>query len=300
MLYLVIEVLEKGKPAVRQGRKATGPKGSRITTYDCLGQPSCRKELMEEQKVKQAARWPWDIKENRFTPLTQVSQALASVLDTHAALEKILEAALALLKARRGFIMLVDPQTEMLSIKFAKGMPAFVMQEVSLKIGEGISGFVAQKGRPLLVDDLQTYRGFRKTPASRYESEAFFSIPIVSAPLNIFGKTLGVLNISDTQNGGSFTTEDLALLSVLAAETAMVFFCQQYTEEKRSSTAAAMAPLNGVITGIQSALTSISGHAQYLMLHIPQECKAAEVLKKIVDQTDQVFLSLKQLQKGIK
>jgi signal transduction protein with GAF and PtsI domain len=254
---------------------------------------------MGEQKVKQATRWPWDIKENRFTSLTQISQTLASVLNTHAALEKILEATLVLLKARRGFIMLVDPQTEMLSIKFGKGMPPFVMQEVSLKIGEGISGFVAQKGRPLLVDDLQTYRGFRKTPASRYESEAFFSIPIISVPLNIFGKTLGVLNISDTQNGGSFTTEDLALLSVLATEAAMVFFCQQYTEEKRSSTAAVMAPLNGAITEIQSALTAISGHAQYLMLHIPQECKAAEVLKKIVDQTNQAFSSLKQLQKGI-
>jgi len=262
---------------------------------------------MGEQKVKQnqgaeptsparpATRWPWDVKENRLTPLTQVSQILASASNTHAALEKILEAALALLKARRGFIMLVDPQTEMLSIKFAKGMPASVMQEVSLKIGEGISGFVAQKGRPLLVDNLQTYRGFRKTPASRYESEAFFSIPIVSAPLNIFGRTLGVLNISDTQNGGSFTTEELALLSVLATEAAMVL-----------STAVPAAPsssnqsLGGIVAGIQSSLTAVSGHAQYLMLHIPQECKAAEVLKKIIDQTDQAFSSLKQLQKGIK
>jgi hypothetical protein len=59
-----------------------------------------------------------------------------------------------------------------------------------------------------------------------------------------------------------------------------------------------MAPLNGEIAGIQSALTAISGHAQYLMLHIPQECKAAEVLKKIIDQTDQAFSSLKQLQIG--
>lgn len=255
---------------------------------------------MGEQNVKQVTRWPWDVKENRLTPLTQVSQTLASASNTHVALEKILEAALALLKARRGFIMLADPQTEMLSIKFAKGMPASVMQDVSLKMGEGISGFVAQKGRPLLVDNLQTYRGFRKTPASRYESEAFFSIPIVSAPLNIFGKTLGVLNISDTQNEGSFTTEELALLSVLATEAAVVLFCQQYTEGSRSSTGEAMVPLNGVITGIQSALTAISGHAQYLMLHIPQECRAAEVLKKIVDQADQAFSSLKQLRKGIK
>ena len=262
---------------------------------------------MGEQKVKQdqgveltsparpIARWPWDVKENRLTPLIQVSQTLASASNSNAALEKILEAALTLLKARRVFIMLMDPSREILSIKFAKGMPDSIIQQVSLKIGEGISGFVAQKGRPLLVDDLQTYRGFRKTPASRYESEAFFSIPIVSAPLNIFGKTLGVLNVSDTQNGGSFTTEELALLSILATGAAMVL--------SLAGTATPSSPnqsLGGIVAGIQSCLTAISGRAQYLMLHIPKECKAAEVLKKIIAETDQAFPLLKQVQKGMK
>lgn len=240
--------------------------------------------------VHPPTKWPWELKENRLSSLTQVTQYLATDIQRDAALEKVIEAALSLLKARRGFIMLIDPKDSSMTIQCSKGMPPSVTSQVSLKAGEGISGFVAQKGRPLLVDNLQTYRGFRKTPASRYESEAFFSIPIVSAPLNIFGQTLGVMNISDTQNGGSFTTEELALLSVLASEAAMIVACWQAASGKQEK------PISNV-ADLQSALTAISGHAQYLMLNIPKECKAAEVLKKIVQETNRAFSVLKTWQK---
>lgn len=254
------------------------------------------KERQAEQKTvtpqgRPLSRWPWDVKENRFSALVHVSQSLAVASEKDVALERILEATLALLKARRGSILLMDPQTSNLTVKVSKGMPPSVSAQISLKLGEGISGFVAEKGRPLLVQDIQTYRSFRKTPASRYESEAFFSIPVVSAPLNIGGQTVGVMNISDTQYGTSFTTEDLALLSVLAAEAALVTLYWKAEEGACFREAAAQ---------IQMALTSINGHAQYLVLQIPQECKSAEVLKKIIRQSQEAMAALKQMQKEVK
>ena len=274
---------------------------------------------MGEQKIKQnqqqveqkpslvrpIGRWPWEVRENRLAGLTQVSQFLAGTLDRDTALEKILEATVALLKARRGFILLMDSKTQKLSIKVAKGMPASVIPQVSLKLGEGISGFVAEKGRPFLVDDLRTYHKFRKTPASRYESEAFFSVPIISAPLITFGKTLGVMNVSDTQDGEAFTTEELALLSVLAVQAGMVLAYWQLVEGKKlapESVAAAGEGSNLSIrfNELQNPLNAIVGHVEYLLLRLPQECKAAEVLRKIIDQTSQVTSGIKGLQKMIK
>ncbi|MBI1977112.1 MAG: GAF domain-containing protein [Candidatus Omnitrophica bacterium] len=257
-----------------------------------MGEQKTKQHQPEQRTVTQGrppTRWPWDVKENRFSALTRVNQSLAVASERDSALERILEATLALLRARRGSILLVDPQMKNLTVKISKGMPPSVSAQISLKLGEGISGFVAEKGRPLLVQDIQTYRSFRKTPASRYESESFFSIPIVSAPLNIWGQTIGVMNISDTQYGASFTTEDLALLSVLATEAALVaLYWKPETGERLLHEAAAQ---------IQMALTSINGHAQYLALQIPQECKSAEVLKKIIQQSQDAMTVLKQLQK---
>lgn len=257
--------------------------------------------------VHSILKWPWDVKENKLASLTQVSQLLASADEKNGntiLLEKILEAALSLLKARRGFILLKDPETELLSIKVAKGMPPSVIPQVSLRIGEGVSGFVVQKGMPILIDDLRTYRGFRKTPASRYESEAFFRVPIISAPLNVFGRTLGVLNISDAMQGGSFTTEDLALLSVLATESSFVLAYWQLLEREKQIVSSAFPERAGLINRlfneIQNPMTTIQGHAQYLLMSLPQECKAAEVLKTIMNQASHAVSAVKKLCQMIK
>ncbi len=218
-------------------------------------------------------------------------------------LQQILESALQSLKAIRGSVMLIDSRTQTLRIKVSKGISSKIIQKTSLKLGEGIAGFVAMEGKPLLIQNIATFRLFQKNSGSRCESKSFVNVPIISVPLNVFGKVFGVINVSDTRTGASFTTEDVGLLSVLAVEAALVIAYSQIIGKMdglENDQGAKMGQLaSGVADGIQNSLAVISGQAQYLLLHIPRECRSAEILKKIVNQTEKATQMTKKIRRCI-
>jgi putative methionine-R-sulfoxide reductase with GAF domain len=85
------------------------------------------------------------------------------------------------------------------------------LENSSLESGEGIAGWVAQHGVPLLV------RFVGQEP--RYvevmkEVESELAVPLISE-----NKVLGVLNV-DSRNRAAFTEDDLKLLVIYAGHTA--------------------------------------------------------------------------------
>jgi PAS domain S-box-containing protein len=78
------------------------------------------------------------------------------------------------------------------------------------KIGEGITGFVAQTGEPLLIMDLEDHR--------LRNSRRYRNGPCISAPLMRDGHMIGVVNVTNKLSHADFSREDLRFLSVLAKE----------------------------------------------------------------------------------
>jgi signal transduction histidine kinase len=146
--------------------------------------------------------------------LLQATSRLAATADTpRAAMEEILRLAIEHFGASSGTIGLLSPDTGKLEIEVHQGMPSDI-DEVVLRPGQGITGWVAFHGRPQLVPDVRADP--RYIPV-RQAVRAEITAPLVSAS----GQVMGVINLdSDTVRG--FTPAHLAGLVTLAEESTAV------------------------------------------------------------------------------
>ncbi len=128
------------------------------------------------------------------------------------ALRAILDELAGLFGATSGSIGLLNPDTGRLEIDILHG-PSPTGGDVALRLGQGITGWVAFHGRPQLVPDVAgDPRYIALRPGVRCE---------MAAPMEARGQIIGVVNL-DSDRVGGFTPADLALFVRLTAEATTV------------------------------------------------------------------------------
>jgi diguanylate cyclase (GGDEF)-like protein len=144
--------------------------------------------------------------------LNTATERIVPVKEPDMLYEAILDTSVHLAAAEKGSLMLADNGEPFLTIKAAKGIQKRLMGEIKVRAGEGIAGWVFREGIPLIIDDIEKHeQGFsEKRPKYRTGS-------LISIPLKIGEKTIGVLNISDKITGEVFSEEDMVLLRSFAS-----------------------------------------------------------------------------------
>ncbi|CAM2902061.1 GAF domain-containing protein [Rariglobus hedericola] len=145
--------------------------------------------------------------------LYRISSLAGRIDDPHVALKTILAVCIETLGASSGSVSLLNPDTGKLEIDVHQGLFK-TTDEVSLRLGQGITGWVAFHGRPQLVTDV--------TADSRYisirkEVRSEMAAPMVEAG----GQIIGVINVDSDRLGG-FNDTDLAFLIRLCEEATAV------------------------------------------------------------------------------
>ena len=159
------------------------------------------------------------VKLGELTTLFEISKTININTDIESLLSRILDSALEITKAKRGSILLLDENTGELTVRAARGLSEEVINNTRIPLGEGIAGRVVKEGKPLLVSGAKQVPGLRDS--SRYETNSFLSIPLVSKYLNSQENILGVINVTDKIPQENFTEREQALLSVLAGQAAV-------------------------------------------------------------------------------
>src|SRR3989440_5094068 len=93
----------------------------------------------------------------RLNLLYQVSNVIHSTLEPQEALRLILNEGIRLTQASSGSAVLINPTNGFLEIQAAQGLPPHALQ-LRLRLGEGITGWVARTGKPARVGDVQKDR----------------------------------------------------------------------------------------------------------------------------------------------
>ncbi|MBI5345413.1 MAG: diguanylate cyclase [Deltaproteobacteria bacterium] len=141
-----------------------------------------------------------------FHALEQVYKSIAPILNREDLYEAILMRSTELVGAERGSLMILDNDSNVLSVKAAKGIDRSLVGSVKIRMGEGISGGAAARGRPVMVKDIEAeVPAYKKSP--RYKTKSCISIP-----LKLEDRVIGVINISDKISGEVFSEEDLMLM----------------------------------------------------------------------------------------
>jgi len=129
-----------------------------------------------------------------------------------------MEAATQLMKAEVGSLLLVDEEERQLYFEVALGDREKEIKTISLNFGEGIAGWVAQHGKPLIVNAPGKDRRFFKGVDERTE---FKTRNIICVPVKVKKKIIGVLEAINKKGKKGFDKEDLSLLTSLADQVAI-------------------------------------------------------------------------------
>jgi GAF domain-containing protein len=145
-----------------------------------------------------------DKKARKLTAIFEISKALNEETEPSVLLQLIVDRAAELMGAPSGSIIRVDRTTGMLHIEAERGLGPSVKSAMRLRIGEGITGWVAREGQPLLVPDV------RRDP--RYVEANPTVMSEMAVPVKWGAEVVGVINLDHYQVAG-FTEEDLEMLT---------------------------------------------------------------------------------------
>jgi signal transduction histidine kinase len=142
--------------------------------------------------------------------------ALASLAvtapDAVSAQPEVLAAIMRAFPADSGSLSLLSPENASLEICAQRGLPAET-GEFSLRPGQGITGWVALHGKPLLVADV--------SHEPRYIAARRGVCCEMAAPILVDGQVVGVVNL-DADRPGAFNSTDLDRLASYAQEAGAV------------------------------------------------------------------------------
>lgn len=193
----------------------------------------------------------------RLELLNQVTQVIHSTLEPREALVLILREAVRVMRATSGSVVLVNPTTGFLEIEVSIGLPERASR-LRLRVGEGITGWVAQTGQPARVGDV--------TQDARYIMVRRHARSELAVPLEVNGEVRGVLNV-DSDRLHAFTAEDEELLRNLARPAARVIHHTWLYEQIRHK-----ARLLEALVRVGQTINSTQGMDEALIAITRQAC----------------------------
>lgn len=144
--------------------------------------------------------------------LRKIVEITNSELDLNVVLEEIVSIVTMITNADSVFIYLFDDKKKNLVLLASKTPHKKELGKVSIKVGEGITGWVAKENKTVVISrnayQDKRFKNFAVLPEDRYE--AFLSVPIVYK-----GRAIGVVNIQhkEAHEYASSTTDLIALIA---------------------------------------------------------------------------------------
>jgi len=175
--------------------------------------------------------------------LQEINKKTSSAMSLKKLFHVISANALRITKASSCMLLLAESDSRFLKVVSQRGYSDTDVKKFRLKIGEGIVGWVAENGIPLLVKDVSEdprYIEVKKNVKSE------LAVPLLSEK-----KVLGVLNV-DSCEKDAFNNDDLELLMIFAGHTATLIenvrlYEQVITEKNFAENILESSP-NGVVT----------------------------------------------------
>jgi len=127
-------------------------------------------------------------------------------------LNKSLKEIMAAVSAANGSLFLFDSENKELVLEsFYNSLDLPGIRGQKIRIGEGVSGRVADIRAPVLVKDIDSDGRFSRNGFTHYKTKSFISIPLF-----ISDKLIGLINLADKAFSDYFSEEDLRIAVTIA------------------------------------------------------------------------------------
>jgi len=202
----------------------------------------------------------------------EISALLNSSLQQAEIRKRAIEAATVLMDAEAGSLLLLDEPAGELYFEVAHGQKGDQVREIRLKSGQGIAGYVAQTGEPVIVNNAQNDpRFFRRAD----HKSGFVTRNIVCVPVKAHAKLIGVLQAINRNHGGLFDEEDLQNCVALGHQVGIAIENANLYEEIRGLFEGF---ISASVQAIESRDPSTSGHSNRVAI---LTCQLAEIVNQV-------------------
>ncbi|MDP2304076.1 MAG: GAF domain-containing protein [Ignavibacteria bacterium] len=248
-------------------------------------------EHVEDEPIKETSLKAEDfftVNKHNFSPeqlrlIIEAAEKVNSNIKLDEVLKSIISAASLLTEADRGTLYILDRETNELWSKVVRGDN---IQEIRLRIGQGLAGWVAQTGEVVNIQDATVDDRFDSDidKSSGYKTNSMLCYPIK----NKNGVVIGVLQLLNSHKG-FFVPIDEAFLEALSVHAALALenaeLVQQILRTDRLTSIGKVA--NFIITDIKKPILTIKHYAEHIKKKdITQDVK--QVLDMIIEQANTV------------
>ncbi|HEX3478005.1 MAG TPA: sensor domain-containing diguanylate cyclase [Kofleriaceae bacterium] len=188
--------------------------------------------------------------------LFEIGKLIGSELDPGILLSRIAELVCQLLGARACSVMLLDADRNRLLARAAYGVRTERMQSLSFRVGEGVAGWVVERGEPALIADVAADPRFVVLPGNQTPIASMLCVPLIAR-----GQRVGVVTAT-SERTAAFDADHLELVRFIARTIALDI------ENVRLHRVAVTDPLTGAF------------NREFLVQRLPQEIAAARDLDR--------------------
>jgi len=167
------------------------------------------KSLAEIVEALEQTRTKLEEKVAELAMVLEVSQSLTEGLNIRRIAGFVAERALLYLQADSSVLMILENEKE-LSLIAARGLSEGVSREVKVPVGEGVAGWVAKTGEPVLLD------------AERSQDMEFLKIlnrekikSCICVPLKYEGRITGIISVTNIVTDQLFTQDNMRVLQIV-------------------------------------------------------------------------------------
>ncbi len=183
--------------------------------------------------------------------LFEIGKLIGSDLDPGILLSRISELICELIGAKACSVMLLDADRKRLLAKAAYGLRTERIHTLSFAVGEGVAGWVVERGEPALINDVTQDARFVQLPANQTPIASLLCVPLLAR-----GERVGVVTATSEQPN-AFDSRDLELVRFISTTIALDI------ENVRLHRVAVTDPLTGAF------------NREFLLARLPQEIEAA-------------------------
>ncbi len=184
--------------------------GEFVLRVRALTKLSCaRKELVESNRVRGEQARSMGI-------LFDLSRSLCADESRDSIVAHAATATAELMNSRRVSVMLPDDTGQNLFVAREIGIDDEVAAKIRVPLGSAIAGKVFASGDQAVLNSHSEAVGSN----SRYESDFFASVPLVSKALAVPSKVVGILNVTERHGGRPFEAHEIGYLDLVCSMTA--------------------------------------------------------------------------------
>jgi GAF domain-containing protein/CheY-like chemotaxis protein len=244
-----------------------------------------------------------------LSTINEIAQTITSSLDLDEVIRSVMKGINRILRVETGSLLLIDQETNELVFKITLQGDTEKLAPYRLKMGQGIAGWVAQRGEPLLVPDV---RLDPRHYGAIDEAVGFTSHSIMCVPLRVKEKVIGVIEVINKlgetwpDSEAQFNENDLKLLSSMVAPVAIAIENARLHEATKKLVAAEILQqtvvtvahyVNNPLTALTMSAHSLTASAEKgkVICHDDSLSEAVRLIEKKVEEIAAVISILREL-----